>query len=263
VPRTGHIIGFAVGYGEPLTQLGPIARNVEDLFPLLKTIAGSDEYDPAVVDMPLLDPRNVEISSLRIAFHTDNGVMPAQQEVKKTVEVAAKVMADAGATVEQECPKPLAKLADIWAAELTSDGGETADHILETAGTKQRHRFLDYLKEVNPLPGDEFNRFLRRWQQFRAEMHYFVTRFDAILCPVSAFSSLPVDYPLGELCTGFTYTYAYNLTGWPAAVVRAGTNPDGVPIGVQIVARPWREDICLAVAGHLERSLGGWKRSML
>ena len=58
VPRTGHIIGFDVGYAEPLTQLGPIARNVEDLFPLLKTIAGSDEYDPAVVDMPLCRPED-------------------------------------------------------------------------------------------------------------------------------------------------------------------------------------------------------------
>ena len=56
-----------------------------------------------------------------------------------------------------------------------------------------------------------------------------------------------------------SYTNAYNLTGWPAAVVRGGTSPEGLPIGVQIVARPWREDVALAVAQQLETALGGWQ----
>jgi len=51
----------------------------------------------------------------------------------------------------------------------------------------------------------------------------------------------------------------YNLTGWPAAVVRAGTSAEGLPIGVQIVARPWEEHVTLAVARRLEEALGGWQ----
>jgi amidase len=58
---------------------------------------------------------------------------------------------------------------------------------------------------------------------------------------------------------GWSYTRIYNLTGWPAAVVRGGTSPEGLPIGVQVVARPWREDVALAVAGYLETALGGWQ----
>lgn len=68
VPRTGHVIGFDVGHGEPLTQPGPIARFVEDLFPLPRTIAGLDQYDPAVLGMPLVDPQTVDIARLHIAF---------------------------------------------------------------------------------------------------------------------------------------------------------------------------------------------------
>jgi len=56
---------------------------------------------------------------------------------------------------------------------------------------------------------------------------------------------------------------SYNLTGWPDAVVRGGTSPEGLPIGVQIVTRPWREDVALAVAQHLEGELGGWQRPPL
>ena len=56
-----------------------------------------------------------------------------------------------------------------------------------------------------------------------------------------------------------SYTMTYNLTGWPVAVVRAGTSPEGLPIGVQVVARPWHEDVALAVAKHIENVLGGWQ----
>jgi amidase len=50
----------------------------------------------------------------------------------------------------------------------------------------------------------------------------------------------------------------YNLTGWPAAVVRCGATADGLPIGVQIAAAPWREDVALALALRLEEAFGGW-----
>jgi amidase len=56
-----------------------------------------------------------------------------------------------------------------------------------------------------------------------------------------------------------SYTTPYSLTGWPAATVRCGTSPEGLPIGVQLVARPWRDDIALAAAQELERALGGWR----
>jgi amidase len=51
---------------------------------------------------------------------------------------------------------------------------------------------------------------------------------------------------------GFSYTMTYNMCGWPAAVVRCGTSREGLPIGVQIAANPWREDVALAIARVLE-----------
>ena len=56
--------------------------------------------------------------------------------------------------------------------------------------------------------------------------------------------------PSEQATEGFAYTYSYSLTGWPAAVVRCGTSPEGLPIGVQIVAPPWREDVALAFAKY-------------
>ena len=56
------------------------------------------------------------------------------------------------------------------------------------------------------------------------------------------------------------YTGVFNSTGWPATVVRCGSSADGkLPIGVQVVAAPWRDNITLAVASFLESKSGGWK----
>ena len=59
---------------------------------------------------------------------------------------------------------------------------------------------------------------------------------------------------------GDTYSDVHNLTGWPAVVVRGGTSAAGLPIGVQLVARAWREDVALAAARVVEAASGGWQR---
>ena len=56
-----------------------------------------------------------------------------------------------------------------------------------------------------------------------------------------------------------SYTTPYSLAGWPCTVVRCGTAPEGLPIGVQVVARSWHDHVALALAGHLEAELGGWQ----
>ena len=86
----------------------------------------------------------------------------------------------------------------------------------------------------------------------------FMRSWDLILCPVEAFPA-----PLEEekdARQAFTYTTPYSLVGWPSAVVRAGTSLEGLPIGVQLVGAPWRDDLALAAAGRIQAALGGWQR---
>jgi amidase len=94
---------------------------------------------------------------------------------------------------------------------------------------------------------------MRDWDEFRSAMLGFVERYDLILCPVADEPAVP----LGVEGNGI-YCLPYSLTGYPCAVVRAGTSPEGLPIGVQVVARPWREDVALAAAERIETTLGGW-----
>ena len=62
---------------------------------------------------------------------------------------------------------------------------------------------------------------------------------------------------------GGNFVAVYNHTGWPAGVVRAGTSPEKLPIGIQIVGQPWREDVVLAALRHVESQSGGWVKPPL
>jgi amidase len=93
-------------------------------------------------------------------------------------------------------------------------------------------------------------------------MFAFLEDFDAILSPVYPQAALPHGRSIEERTfQGFSYTMTHNLTGWPAAVVRCGQTAAGLPIGVQIAARPWREDVALRIAAQLESACGGWQPS--
>lgn len=261
---TGHIIRTGQGIGDPLTQVGPIARYVDDLFPLLRETAGPDGRDPAVVPMPLRNPGDVRIGDLRVAFHTDNGIKAASEDVATTVKKAAGALKDVAASVHESCPRALASLMEFWLLPDLVDGCEWMKQILREAGTTRWDPHIDWIAEFGTLSGVEFTRMYRQWHKYRADMIKYMNRYDVIVCPVNAQASWPSGFDISfENLRSFSYTGAYNITGWPAAVVRCGTSNDGMPIGVQVVARPWREDLCLAVAKFLETTFGGWRRPVI
>lgn len=105
------------------------------------------------------------------------------------------------------------------------------------------------------LSSPEVEQHLFAWDRFRRALIAFMAHFDVILTPAAERPATPHETDSGWI----PYTLPYSLTGWPCVVVRAGTAPQGLPIGVQIVARPWQDDVALAVAQVIERILGGWQ----
>jgi amidase len=262
ISRTGHVPP-PTGALEPLWHIGPVARFVADLHLTLPIIVGVDGRDPAVVPMPLEDLKKVDLKRLRVAFYVDNGVLSPTPETVAVIKTAAKVLADAGMVVEEQRPPGLEQAAELFFRLLGADGGASWRTLLEAAGTTELHRstrqrlafFQSYALSVN-----EFANVLSQWKEFQGSMLTFMDAYDAILCPVNAYPAMPHGATFdAEKRHAFSYASAYNLTGWPAVTVRGGVSPEGLPIGVQIVARPWREDVALAVAQQLETSLGGWR----
>ena len=261
--RTGHFPPPG-GHFDSLWQIGPLARRVEDLALALPLLCGADWRDPTVAPVPLEDPAAVEVENLRVAFHTDNGIIAPTPDIAEAVRSAARVLADAGATVEEARPPVLDQAFELALGLFGADGGAGLRMLLHLAGTTETHALMNRLLELlgqRPLSTEQFVGLAFRLDEYRAAMLSFMRDYDAILCPPCARAAMPHGTTFDEEnYLSFSYTMTYNLTGWPGAVVRAAASAEGLPLGVQLVARPWREDVALALARAVEAALGGWQR---
>ena len=194
-------------------------------------------------------------------MHTTNGVLAPTAAIQDTVRRAAQALTDIGVVVEEACPQALERFHRLASALAAADGRAWVRRLLAQAGTTEVHPWLAAnLVQAESLPVAEFTKLLEDLDQFRSAMLAFMAHYEVMLCPVNALPALPHGTWREAFRQGAaSYTQAYNLTGWPGAVVRGGTSPEGLPIGVQIVARPRQEDVALAVAQYLEEALGGWQ----
>ena len=266
VPRTGHIVPYGLGSLDSLTTLGPMARAVEDLALTLPVISGVDWRDPAVVPLPLGNPGEVDCSGLRVAFFIDNGIVTPTAETVAAVERVANELSGGGGApamvslVDESRPDAVPRTMEMfsrlwstyapgWRAKLLQRAGTPT-----AAGTSEPDQ--DDRRPATKLALADLDEELAA---YRSDMLAYIERYDAIVCPVCAYPALPHGGS-EEHGSAFAYTMAFNLTGWPVVVVRAGTSPEGLPIGVQIVARPWHEHVALALAAQVEKVLGEWPR---
>ena len=266
LPRTGHFPP-AGGWLEMIWQIGPMARRVEDLIEAIHLFASPDGIDPTVPDVPFRDPGEVKLSDLRVAYYTDNGFAAPDGEVSAVVLLAATAIASAVRSVEESRPACLPAAYDLEMKLIGPDGGDGLRAYLRELGSTEVHPLLTgWLDKLEPYRTDlaGLARYWSEWDAYRAEMMRFLRRFDVILCPAYTHAALPHGESIGDdNFRGFSHTMAFNVAGWPGVVVRCGQSSTGLPIAVQVVAAPWREDIALRVALCLEESLGGWKAPSL
>jgi amidase len=263
IPFTG-LLPHGFGASAKLRHVGPMARYVEDLILTLPILSGVDWRDPATIPMPLDDPGKVELKGLRVAFNIDNGIVTPTYEIIGAVRTAVHALADAGAIVEEARPAGIEQSYELFRDLFAADGGAGVQRLLQMAGTSEIHPFVQQFGEIlrpHALTTAELGGLLVRWDMFRSTLLSFIEKYDVIICPVCATPAWRHSSTITEeQFVAGSYSMTYNLTGWPGVAVRIGTSPEDLPIGVQVVARPWREDIALAVAQHLETVLGGWQR---
>lgn len=258
VPRTGNIVSFG-GVTDVFQQIGPLARSADDLALLLPLIMGPDAADPFVVPQPWSRPAETRIDGLRIAFHTDNGIATPTADIVATVRAAARALADANAVVTEAVPTAVEQTSALGLPVYGWDEGASIQRMLAAAGTTEST--FGTFPPATPVPPERLDALFHALDLWRSGMTAFFSGYDVILCPVAAVTAVPhggASDPV-QANRHFSYCMTYNLTGWPAAVVRAGTSPEGLPIGVQIVAHPGRDDVALAVAKFVEIALGGYQ----
>ncbi|HVT37762.1 MAG TPA: amidase [Gemmatimonadaceae bacterium] len=251
VSRAGHIIDYT-GAAQSLSHIGPLARRVDDLALALSIIAGPDSVDPHVVPAPLGDHRTVRVGNLRVAHFTGLGTLRPTAETASAVAGALRILEKAGCPLREIEVPGADQIYSMYTGLLWSDGGAGIARILARWGTTESPLF-DRIKQAAAEPSGDVTARFEQWDRWRSAMLRLFADADVIICPVYV-GPAPAHGTFAR--PSAAYTQAFDLTGWPATVIRAGTSPEGLPIGVQCVAHAWREDVSLAVTRHLETSLG-------
>lgn len=267
VPRTGHIVDYG-GIFDLWQQLGPMARRVEDIALITPIISGPDYRDASCAPVPWADPARVDLKKLKVAFCADNlatGDAATDEDTKKTVRQAAKWLTGVMASVKEDVPQDvLERLRDARTKLSTGDGGAFYQRLADKWHTNNiSPQRKSRMAKAVPISSAAM---VEAWEQqdlCKSQMLDWMKNYDVFICPASNKPAQPIDRAgdPAENTTGWPYTGVFNSSGWPVVVVRCGSSADGkLPIGLQIVAAPWREDICIAVASYLESQSGGWKK---
>jgi amidase len=225
IPVTGAY-GLPGGLSDTRSQVGPMARYVTDLALTLPVLIGPDGLDSGVVPVPL-PRRTPKLAGLKVAWYSDDGMARPTPAVAAAVKAAAKALAAQGCVVSEE---RMPALTEAWQVTLGYWGWR-------------------------PMSQE---RLLRRWDAFRGTVLKFMSRFDLVLSPVAP-DIAPLYKTKGTGDHMFSYTVPFSLSGNPCVVVRAGTSPEKMPIGVQVVARNFNDLVALRAARAIERALGGWR----
>src|SRR5262249_12593964 len=153
---------------------------------------------------------------------------------------------DAGLHVEQSSPPCLEEVYPISRDYWRRPESESPDEWVKGSVADPRG--------LGPMTGEDVERSLFEWDRFRRRMLPFIAEYPLVLSPAGVRPAVRH----GDDDGGIPYTLTWSLVGYPAVVVRAGTSAEGMPIGIQITAAPWREDLALAAAAVVEAALGGW-----
>lgn len=257
VPCTGNALP-SMGLIAPLSQPGPMAKYVDDLIYLLEIMQGPDNIDPHAIPSTWHNPYEVNTKTLRIGYHLDNGIVTPDPAIQDAVGNAVELLKTEGLKCDESRPLGVEMAGFIYSRLFAADEGEMLDLLLEDCRTESPSppvaNFLQ--REPGGLSAVEFAQTIHLWHNYQSSMLSYFNDYDILVCPVNAKTA--IAHTETEDFQDYTYTAAYNLTGWPGVVIRAGTDPDGLPVGVQILARPFADHEALAIAVLLEKQLGSF-----
>ena len=235
---------------------------VEEMVLPLPILSGIDHQDAHTMPVELRSAGEVDLRSRRVAFYTRNRGVKPTPEIIAMVERIAKHFSSLGMHVEEALPPLMENSHELWIQLVGAGEGAAIEGLLEHLGTTKPHPITQQaLKAMKRYKMNvaEFGAMMYQFDLYRSAMQGFMKGYDLILCPACAQPAMPLGVTWeDEYFPSFSYTIDYNFAGFPAGVVRAGTSPEGLPLGVQVVAAPWREDLVLAALLAVEQESGGW-----
>ncbi|NEQ51368.1 MAG: amidase [Leptolyngbya sp. SIO3F4] len=267
-----------------MLTVGCFARNIEDLRLGFSIIAGADIRRSEIPPVPLDRPSGKELGEIKIAWIDEWPGIPVANEILRAMQTVVQTLTEAGGQTDRWMP------SDFNLSEMWSLYARIAAYINNYAQPRDRYnirRSLTLLYRV-ATQGDrnlrQLSNFARFWPEFLrpslkgyfealTERDSYIAKLDAALEPwdvwlmpvaaTAAFTHRPAwtavevngkKYP--HMVANGAYTIPFNLSGHPAMVIPVGQTSQGLPIGVQLVGKRWREVELLAIAQVLDQYIG-------
>jgi len=268
IPNTGHIpeppgLPRAVRH---MNVLGPLARSVEDLALITKTMSGPDDAEWDMAPVPWIDAREKQLRECRFAWSTDFGGVAVTADTKNAIARLAQELARAGCKVEQRDPDGFSfdeaweNWGEIAIAERAATGGERSRERVAALNATLGEAWAvarGSAKGVRATVADYMVALTRR-DGLITTLEKFFQQWDVFICPVTvspAIAHVPFGTPIEVdahkvpyFIAGTAYTCPFNLTGHPSVVLPLTRSKEGLPIGVQLVGKRWSEPELLALA---------------
>jgi Asp-tRNA(Asn)/Glu-tRNA(Gln) amidotransferase A subunit family amidase len=268
IPSTGHFPPSG-GPFALIGVVGPMARTVADLKLLLEVMQGPDDGDTCAAPVPVRWPGDEEVRNLRIGYFEDDGRTPVTPETRAAVRKAAQALRSAGFEVEAFRPEGLEEARQLWKKFFVKVAGMLIGPMFQGREQDQSpilRQFLEWSAAEPALTGESLLAAWIRRDAARANFMAQMRKYPILLCPAAAIPafrhgerSWTIEGKTVEYLDAWSYTEWFNLLGNPAAVVPVSHSDEGLPIGVQIVGRPWEEERVLAVAAAVEKECRAWR----
>lgn len=265
IPGTGHLPP-CVGPFSTLGAIGLMARTIADVALLFRTLSGQDKNDPVSPPISLREPTLDELRSNTIGYFEGDGLVPVTPETCAAIQSAAAALREAGFRVEPFRPQTLEPLRRLWTKFFVQCGAmfyapavRGKEHLLSPIFNE----FLDIAKAAGPLSATQL---LDAWAEMdlvRAKTLHMMSAYPVLLCPVASIPAFrhgerewTVEGQSVSYLDAVRQTQWFNVQAAPAAVIPVGRSPEGLPIGVQIVARPYEDEIALGIAAVVDSTFG-------
>ena len=264
-PGRGHLPP-CVGPFSTLGAIGPMARTMADIQLMFTTLSGQDDADPASPPIPLRTLTLDDLRTQRIGFFEDDGLTPVTRETRAAVNAAADALRNAGFRVEPFRPRTLEQLRKLWWTFFVQCGAMFYEP--EVRGRREKlspifREFLDIADKSGALTSTEL---LSAWAEMdllRSKTLEEMRTYPVLLCPVASIPAWKhgerywnINGERVEYLDSVRYTQWFNTLGAPAAVIPVGRSPEGLPIGIQVVARPFEDEVALGIASVVDAAFG-------
>jgi len=265
IPGRGHLPP-CVGPFQILGAIGPMARTIADVTLLFRQISGQDPADPASPPVSLRTPTLEELRSNRIGYFEDDSLIPVTPETRAALQSAATALRDAGFRVEPFRPSTLESLRQLWWKFFVQCGAMFYAPQIHGREQDLSPVFNEFLAIAASVPALTSAELLSAWAELdllRAKTLEELRSYPVLLCPVASVPAFrhgertfAVEGRQVDYLDAWRHTQWFNALAAPAAVIPVGQSPQGLPIGVQIVARPFEDESALGIAAFVDQAFG-------